>query len=93
MFSKQWSGYGFYANLKTTKTDKTLDMKCILTAYDDIFLKMDEHDDDMVAVFHHESDGKEAFELPVVSFKLPHAQEERVCNLATKCSPMACNLA
>ena len=50
-------------------------MKCILTTYDDIFLEMDEHGDGMVAVFHHEIDGKEAFELPVVSFKLPPKHE------------------
>ena len=77
MFSKQWSSYGFYANVKTTKTAKMMGMKCILIAYDDIFLEMDEHGDDMVAVFHHEIDGKEAFQLPVVSFKLPPKHEEK----------------
>ena len=76
--SNQWSGYGFYANVKTIKKDKTLDRNCILTAYDDIFLEMDKHGGDMVAVFHHESDEKEAFELPLnLSFNLPLAGGER----------------
>mgnify|MGYP002804052089 CR=1 FL=1 len=76
--SNQWSGYGFYANLKTIQKDKTLDKNCILTAYHDIFLEMDKHGGDMVAVFHHESDEKEAFELPLLSFKLPLAGGERL---------------
>ena len=47
---------------------------------------MEESGDDMVAVFHHESGGKEAFELPLVPFKLLAHQKRGVCNLATKCS-------
>ena len=65
--SKQWSGYGFYANVKTKKHGKTLDVNCIITTYDDIFLEVEELADDMVAVFHHESDKKEAFELPLAN--------------------------
>ena len=66
--SKQWSGYGFYANVKLKTQGKNIN--CIITIYDDIFLEVDEHGDDMVAVFHDESDGKEAFELSLVPFKL-----------------------
>ena len=70
MFSKQWSGYGFYANVKTIKQSKILDINCIITTYD-IFLMMEKHlSDDVVAVFHCESDWKDAFELPLVPFKL-----------------------
>ena len=68
--SKQWSGYGFYANVKTKKQGTTLDINCIITIYDDIFLEMEEHGSDMVAVFHRESDKKEAFDLPLVPFNL-----------------------
>ena len=82
----QWSGYGFYSNVQLKTQGKTLDMNCIFTIFDDIFLEVDEHGNDMVAVFHHESDKKDAFELPLVPFKLLAHGKRGVCNLATKCS-------
>jgi hypothetical protein len=44
-----------------------------------VFLETKKRDDNMVAVFHHESTEKEAFELPLVPFEL-HAQSKgEVC--------------
>ena len=42
---------------------------------------------DMVAVFHQESDEKEVFELPLVPFILLAHSRTEVCSLGTKCLP------
>ena len=92
MFSKQWSGTGFYVNVKLEKEGRKLDCHCIITTYDDIFLEMKRDSNDMVAVFYQESDEKEVFELPLVPFILLAHSRTEVCGLATKCLPVTVKL-
>ncbi len=77
IYSETWSCTGFYADVKLEKKDEILDFRCIMTNYH-IFLETKQCCDDMVAVFHHEGTDKEAFELPLVPFKL--LAHNKVCN-------------
>jgi hypothetical protein len=44
-----------------------------------VFLEKEKRGGDMIAVFHHESTEKEAFELPLVPFKLHAKSKGEVC--------------
>ena len=77
--SKTWSFTGFYVHVKLEKQNKILDVHCIMTNYG-VFLQ-----NDLVAVFHCPGTEKEAFELPLVSFRI--LAHSKVC---TKYSPVAC---
>ena len=57
--------------MKIKKQDEILDVRCIMTNYHQ-FLESKElgNETDVVAVFHHEGTEKEAFELPLVAFRI-----------------------
>jgi hypothetical protein len=69
--SKSWSGTGFYVNIKLKQKNvgNLVNVGCIMTNYH-VYAEMEESGDGMTAIFNHESTEKEAFEVPLVPFKL-----------------------
>ena len=64
VYSDSWRGTGFYVNVKL----KEKYIGCIMTNYH-VYFEMKKSNDGMVAVFYYEMQ-KDAFELPLVPFKL-----------------------
>ena len=63
--SNSWRGTGFYVNVKL----KEKIIGCIMTNYH-VYCEMKKSNDGMAAVFCYEKTEKDAFELPLVPFKL-----------------------
>ena len=63
--SNSWRGTGFYVNVNLKKKN----IGCIMTNYH-VYCEMEKSSDGMVAVFYYEKAEKDAFELPLVPFKL-----------------------